>query len=242
MEALRDAGVNNISLDLIYGFPEQTLDSWQRTISAALALDPDHLSLYALSVEDGTPLDYAIRNGKLPAPDDELSADQYAFACERLADGGFYHYEISNWSRTVQTASRHNCQYWLIRPYLGFGAGAHGYFNHVRTRNPGTMSEYIARAAQIGQNQSLFPFAEETVPQAIDIEQSDFVIFGLRLLKTGVNAGVFEERFGKRLQDAYPRQLEKLLKNGSLLLDNQGNLLLNERFAFVSNQVMKEFI
>ncbi len=134
VEQVRAAGFDNLSLDLIFNLPQQRLDQWQRNLQAALELNPDHLSLYALIVEPGTPLHRQVSQGDLPLPDDDLAADMYVYAVEALDAAGYSHYEISNWARangeadwqTPRLASAHNLIYWRNQPYLGLGAGAYG--------------------------------------------------------------------------------------------------------------------
>ncbi len=127
----REAGFDNVNLDFIYGLPEQPLRAWQRTLEEALALGPEHLSLYALTVEEGTPLARDVARGRMPAPDPDMQADHYEWTQERLARAGYEHYEISNWARPGHRC-RHNLIYWQNREYLGLGAGAHSFLNGVR--------------------------------------------------------------------------------------------------------------
>ena len=145
----RQAGFLNLNLDLIYGIPYQTLENWAGSLQMALSLQPEHLSLYALTLEHGTPFDHWIARGLVAAPDDDLAADMYETATEMLDKAGFEQYEISNWAKRSQIgevwACRHNLQYWRLLPYLGFGAGAHGYAKGVRTANVLTPIAYIQR-------------------------------------------------------------------------------------------------
>jgi len=120
----RRAGFRSVNLDLIYGLPGQPLERWQATLERAIALGPDHLSLYALTVEEGTKLAHDVARGVAPAPDPDVQADMYEWSSERLAAAGYEHYEISNWARPGHRC-RHNLAYWQCRPYLGLGAGAH---------------------------------------------------------------------------------------------------------------------
>ena len=136
----RDAGFDahsfGLNLDLIFALPHQTMPAWQATVQRVLALEPDHLSLYALSLEQGTPLRSWVYRGLLPMPDADLAADMYLWAAETLSAHGYEQYEISNWARSnfilhpssliPDFACLHNLQYWRNLPYLGFGAGAHG--------------------------------------------------------------------------------------------------------------------
>ena len=117
----RAAGFDNISLDLIYGAPRQTMRMWQESLHAALALEPEHISFYSLTIEDGTTFDRWAKSGRIPQPDPDLAADMYEWATDVLAGAGYDQYEISNWARPGKV-SRHNLQYWRCDPYLGLGA------------------------------------------------------------------------------------------------------------------------
>lgn len=126
----RKAKFQNLSLDLIYGLPGQTMEGWQDTVERTLALKPEHLSCYGLKVESGTPLDYRVSRGE-QLPDDDTQADMYLWTVERLAQEGYRQYEISNFARTG-FQSRHNLKYWMGHPYIGFGSGAHSDFGGRR--------------------------------------------------------------------------------------------------------------
>jgi len=142
----REAGLA-VSLDLIYGTPGESLDDWSRSLEAALALQPDHLSAYALIVEEGTRLARRIRRGELPAPDDDLQADMYELADARLAAAGFAWYEVSNWARDPAQRSRHNLAYWTGEDWWGIGPGAHSHVGGVRwwnVKHPAAYAERIA--------------------------------------------------------------------------------------------------
>jgi oxygen-independent coproporphyrinogen III oxidase len=144
----RKAGFKNISLDLIFGVPGQSFDRWKKTLDTALAMQPEHLSLYALIIEHGTPFLRWVQRGLVTTPDDDLAADMYEWACVRLDEAGYVHYEISNWALNGSDGDfscQHNLQYWRNQPYFGFGAGAHGFINRVRTRNVRGVKTYIER-------------------------------------------------------------------------------------------------
>lgn len=143
---LRRAGFANISLDLIYGLPGQTLERWQRNLDGVLALEPDHLSAYLLSYERGTRLDALRRAGKVSEASEELAAQMYAQLCESTAAAGFDHYEISNFARPAMEA-RHNSAYWDMTPYLGLGPGAHSFDGRLRRYNPSDFKSYMADPA-----------------------------------------------------------------------------------------------
>ena len=144
--AARGAGLD-VSLDLIYGAPGESLADWRRSLETAIALEPDHVSAYALIIEDGTKLARQIRRGEVPAPDDDLQADMYELADELLAVGGYDWYEISNWARGDEHRSRHNLAYWQGHDWWGFGPGAHSHVAGVRFWNVKHPAAYAQRVA-----------------------------------------------------------------------------------------------
>ncbi|MDR2998744.1 MAG: radical SAM family heme chaperone HemW [Microbacterium sp.] len=146
VEAARDAGLA-VSVDLIYGAPGESLGDWEASLDAALALEPDHISAYALIIEDGTKLARQIRRGEVPAPDDDLQADMYELADARLGAAGFGWYEVSNWARRAEQRSRHNLAYWLGSDWWGFGPGAHSHVAGLRWWNVKHPAAYAQRLA-----------------------------------------------------------------------------------------------
>ncbi|MGW8483603.1 radical SAM family heme chaperone HemW [Microbacterium sp. NPDC055903] len=146
VEAAKDAGLA-VSVDLIYGAPGESLGDWETSLDAALALESDHISAYALIIEDGTKLARQIRRGEVPRPDDDLQADMYELADARLAAGGFEWYEVSNWARTPEQRSRHNLAYWRGADWWGFGPGAHSHVAGLRWWNVKHPAAYAQRLA-----------------------------------------------------------------------------------------------
>jgi oxygen-independent coproporphyrinogen-3 oxidase len=217
----RRAGFERINLDLIYGLPHQTLDDWRHDLEWALRLHPEHLSLYALTLEHGTPLSKWVERGLVAAPEADLAADMYEWAEERLAQAGFESYEISNWARRdangTLLACRHNLQYWRNLPYLGFGAGAHGYACNIRTANVRSPRAYIRRCLT-GEAQA-FPLTPATV-QSRRIrrqeEMAETMMMGLRLTQEGIPATLFEMRFGSTLEQVYGETIDELVRLGLL--------------------------
>ncbi len=249
VEWARRAGFDNLNLDLIFGIPYQTLEMWQQTLDRALALHPDHLSLYALTLEHGTPMHNWVNRGLLPQPDDDLAADMYEAASQRLVEGGFAQYEISNWARQAGNGAifscRHNLQYWRNLPYLGFGAGAHGYAGGVRTANVLSPAAYIKRC------QEGMPLEFPRTPATLEInnigrqaEIGETMMMGLRLTREGVSAASFEKRFGVSLNEQFKKQIERLGKSGLLEWgeDDRDILRLTPRGRLLGNQVFMEFI
>jgi len=240
----REAGYENINLDLIFGLPAQRLESWRETLEKVLDLGPDHLSLYALSVEEGTPLAERIASGLLPAPDDNLVADMYELAEARLDRAGYAHYEISNWARGDGTgdglggppalACQHNLKYWSDQSYLGLGAAAHSYDGLCRWANTDDPAEYIRRIVA----------GRDAVAEAEEMSRvrhmSDWMILGLRLV-AGVTWEAFEARFGVDLRAVYNREVDELAQQGLLTVDERG-LRLTARGRLLGNRAFAAFL
>lgn len=246
VEWSRRAGFDNLSLDLIFGVPFQTMERWQRNVELVLGLRPEHLSFYALTVEHGTPFQHWAARGLVPAADDDLAADMYEWAGERLERAGLQQYEISNWAcRSADgtpLVSRHNLQYWLNRPYLGLGAGAHGYTAGVRTANVLGIGAYITRCEDGALRQ--FPLGP-ALANAVTVDDvtamQETMMVGLRLVDLGVSNAAFSERFGRRLSDVFGEQIPRLIGQG--LLEWQGDhLRLTRRGRLLGNRVFMEFV
>jgi oxygen-independent coproporphyrinogen-3 oxidase len=253
VEWARRAGFNQLNLDLIFGVPHQTLAMWEQSLSMALALNPEHLSLYALTLEHGTPMRSFVQRGLLPEPDSDLAADMYELAIERLEGAGFQQYEISNWAKTDVTgqlfACRHNLQYWRNLPYLGFGAGAHGYAAGVRTANVLAPQAYIQRCLQRCQDITVqpFPITQATVEtRSIDLETEigETMMMGLRLTQEGVSSKIFKQRFKLSMEERFRDQIDRMISLG--LMERAGVerdiLRLTHRGRLLGNQVFVEFI
>ncbi len=262
----RQAGFDNINLDFIYGLPLQTLDDWRTTLERAIAFEPQHLSLYALQLEEGTGLEYQIARGKYPMPDDDLAAEMYSLAEEMLDAAGYAHYEISNWcvrdsrleggdpfhasqsslanSQLPRFASRHNSTYWLNQAYLGFGAGAHSYFGGARYWNVLSPVEYIQR---IERGESVIAGREEINRE---LEMAETMILGLRL-NEGVTFDAFEKRFGEDAREKYADELVELQGLGLIEFWERpegsprpfgSGVRLTPRGRLLSNQVFWRFL
>ncbi len=240
MGMARKAGFDNISLDLIYGVPSQTLEMWQQTLSHALSLHPDHFSLYALQVESGTEIARRIKYGGLPAPDDDLTADMYDAASDILANAGFEQYEISSWGKKQ---SLHNLQYWYNLPYLGLGAGAHGYAGGYRTVNVMRPEKYIERLTQqtAPLNYPRTAATQSTQPINRDDEMFETVMLRLRLLREGLPRAAFEQRFGESLESRYGKIIQKLKMQG-LIEEKADTLYLTPQARLISNRVFEAFL
>ncbi len=240
--AARGAGFSNVSLDLIFGLPGQSMRRWQRSLEEALSLEPEHLSLYGLAVEEGTPLERDVASGRTLAPDPDAQADQYEWAEERLARGGYEHYEISNWARPGFRCL-HNLTYWECREYLGLGAGAHSYLGGVRFANVASPEEYVSSVEESwreaapsdgGAAMRQVVSREEVTPE---MAMADVLILGLRLVD-GLELAGFRRRFGQEVLDAFRDELQEAFEfglieiaGGCLRLTSRGRLLGNEVFT-----------
>ena len=242
----RQAGFENINLDLIFGVPGQSLESLRESVDKALALRPEHLSIYSLTVEEGTPLSRMLRDGRVSMADPDLAADMYEWLMDYLPEQGFDQYEISNWAKGEAYQSRHNLQYWHYYPYLGFGAGAHSYFGHRRWANAMAIPDYIQRM-QSAQNWPVEapPAAEEVTLLTQWDEIQERMMMGLRLTEEGIGALDFQERFGKKIEEVYPKELGFMQDNGLLEWagrQEQRRLRLTRRGRMLGNQVFMQFI
>lgn len=184
VEHIRKGGIRNLSLDLIYGLPEQSREDWQANVEAALALEPEHLSLYALTLEEGTPL--WNRRETLDLADDDEQAERYLWAVERLAKAGYEQYEISNFARPG-CESRHNLKYWLGEEYIAFGPSAHSDFGGVRYSYVSDLDAYIAGVS----DGSPIVAESERIPSAE--RHREYLIFRLRTTR-GIRSDEYEQR------------------------------------------------
>lgn len=254
----RRAGFDNLNLDLIYGLPEQSLSRWQDSLRRAVELSPEHLSLYALTIETGTPFGRWAAHGLLPMPDPDLAADMYEAASDFLTGQGYEQYEISNWARPGFQC-RHNLQYWRNLPYLGFGAGAHGCANGLRISNVLRIKTYLERfASDASAASSLapelsFPMSPATVTQSalgLHTEMQETLMLGLRLTREGVSAQAFQARFERELMDVFGREIRELVDLGLLetvIPSSKGTeagvtVRLTRRGRLLGNQVFLRFV
>ena len=226
VEAVRRAGIKNLSLDLIYGLPDQTPERWQENLSAAVALEPEHLSCYGLKVEEGTPLFQ--RREAYNLPGDDAQADMYLYTVEFLERMGYAQYEISNFARPGKE-SRHNLKYWHLDEYAGFGPGAHSDFGGVRYAYARDLDAYIRGVATGAPMLS----ESERIP-ALD-RDTEYVMLGLRL-REGLDPREFERRFRRRFQCFVPF-LEQCRQNG-YACEEEGRWHLTPKGFLVSNQII----
>lgn len=228
-DAARHAGFDNISLDLMYGLPDMTMEDWKRTLEKALAFDAEHISVYALKVEEGTPFSKM----KLVLPNDDLTADMYERAVEVFRSAGYKRYEISNFAKKG-FESRHNQKYWRLDDFLGLGAGAYSCIDGVRFSNEPDISAYIEKTEQTG-----FSVCEEET-LSLDEQMSEFVFLGLRC-EDGISILEFEKRFDRSILDVFGEPIKKYTNYGFLVLEGD-NLRFSDKGFFVSNQILADFV
>ena len=245
------AGFNNISLDLMYGLPNQTITQWQDTLQRLTDLEPNHISLYSLTLEEGTPLHQWVQQGKLPTPDIDLTADMYHYAEDCLETRGYSHYEISNWSKPG-CASEHNLAYWRNHPYVGVGPGAHSRIGEYRFWTVNSPREYIecSQTWDLSHPVRFSGFTDYdlgTIPTILDHEYinpdlfaSETMFLGLRLLD-GINLQELSTVAGTDLRMLYKSQISDCLDLG-LLEEKDGLLKLTKATYLIANQVFTRFI
>jgi oxygen-independent coproporphyrinogen-3 oxidase len=238
------AGFSHVSLDLIFGIPGQTFASWQKSLQTAINLPIDHLSLYSLTIEDGTPLKQRILQGTLEIPDEDLAGEMYEYAIRALPCHGYSQYEISNWAKSDDGRSVHNMQYWRCLPYIGLGAGAHGYYSTNRYSNVKGIIPYINSIASFINQEKQPPALEDGgLLEAWD-EMQEFMMLGLRLTKDGVSRSEFWKRFDFSFDELFNDQITHLIQHG--LLENAktdpDKLRLTPKGILFGNRVFSEFV
>ncbi|WP_293874709.1 radical SAM family heme chaperone HemW [Streptococcus sp. A12] len=229
---LKQAGFDNISIDLIYALPGQTMDQVKENVAKAIDLDIPHMSLYSLILENHTVFMNRMRRGKLPLPKEELEAEMFEYIIEELEKAGFEHYEISNFSKPG-FESRHNLVYWDNAEYYGLGAGASGYVDGIRYKNHGPIRHYL-EAVEAGKAR----ITEEHLTLEEKMEEELFL--GLRK-KTGVSKARFEEKFGVSFDQRYGQVVANLTEQGLLVPDDK-QVRMTKRGLFLGDTVAEKFI
>ncbi len=230
VERIREAGINNWSLDLMYALPGQTLAQWRETLDRAVALAPQHVSLYALEIHPRTRFGFE----NIPDFSEDLAGEMYELACETLGKAGYVHYEIANFCQPG-FASQHNQVYWQTRPFLAAGVGAHGYLQGRRYETPRELRAYYAQCDARCWNWQTTK--AQTEAEAVE----EFMFLGLRQLARGIVFSEFEARFGHPLATYYPQCLPELLQQKYLLPTERGLRLAPEAVG-LSNRIFAEFL
>ena len=229
---LKKAGFDNISIDLIYALPKQTMEDVKTNVAKAIALDIPHMSLYSLILENHTVFMNRMRRGKLPLPKEDLEAEMFDYIIAELEKAGFEHYEISNFSKPG-FESRHNLMYWDNAEYYGIGAGASGYVYGVRYKNHGPIRHYL-QAVEAGHAR----VQEEVLTLKEKMEEEMFL--GLRK-KSGVSKKRFEEKFGVSFEDQYGAVVSELTEQG-LLIPDRDMVRMTKQGLFLGDTVAEKFI
>ncbi len=232
LERLRDNGIRNISIDLMYGFPDETLDDWQADITAALSLNVEHLSAYCLTIEEGTPLARIMAADEEPVTmicDEETERSMYELLIDRLTSAGYEHYEISNFARPG-FRSRHNSAYWNGTPYIGLGAAAHSYDGHTRSWNIADIHQYIE-----GMERGKRLFDAETIEG--DTRYNDRLTVTLRT-REGLDLSTLSDRH----RDYAIKNARRFLNDGLLHITLSNHLVLTRRGLFVSDMIISELM
>jgi oxygen-independent coproporphyrinogen-3 oxidase len=229
----RQAGFDNINLDFIFGLPDQRMEQWETTLERALALGPEHLSLYSLIVEEGTPLFDWVEAGRVQVADEDLTAEMYLLAQRRLAEAGYVQYEISNWAKPGK-ACEHNLTYWRNLPYLGVGAGAHSCFGGRRFSTALKVRDYLERVQRDGHAM----LEGEDISQ--ELEMAETAMLALRL-NEGLSLALFERRYGRSFDAVFAERLA-LVEAAGLLERVDGRVRLSERGLLLGNEVFERLL
>ena len=232
IDRLKLAGFDNISIDLIYALPGQTMEQVKENVAKAIGLDIPHMSLYSLILENHTVFMNRMRRGKLPLPKEELEAEMFEYIIAELERAGFEHYEISNFSKSG-FESRHNLMYWDNAEYYGIGAGASGYVNGIRYKNHGPIRHYLS-AVEDGNAR----ITEEHLSQKEQMEEEMFL--GLRK-KSGVSMARFEEKFGRSFDGLYGETVRDLVQQGLMQIEGD-RVRMTKRGLFLGDTVAERFI
>lgn len=239
----RQAGFDNVNLDVIFGSPGESPNDWKATVDALRSLAPEHISMYGLELKGGTALRLRVDAGEIPAPDEDLFADMYEYAAERLALDGYVQYEISNWCRPNREC-RHNLQYWRNLPYVGLGAGAHGFAGGCRYSTMTSPQRYIAALNGADAAAPVFPLTP-AVARANKVDAADdlyeTIMMGLRLTREGIDRPRFKRRFGQDFVEMFPTAIAKFQSAG-LLKVKDDRVHLSDSGRLLSNAVIRELV
>lgn len=230
--ALR-AGIVNLSIDLMFGLPGQSMKQWQETLGKAFELPISHISAYSLKIEPKTVFHQMQKKRQLRLPDEDLEADMFEELVTAAKHNGFHHYEISNFAKPGHE-SRHNLVYWDNREYYGFGAGAHGYLKGKRYANHGPLPKYM-KAVSSGDR----PIREEH-QVALDGQKEEFMFMGLRKM-AGVSLDDFEERYGVTVDETFPGVVDALTEDGLIVIKGR-HVSLTEDGQLLANHVFEKFL
>lgn len=229
----RELGFDNISIDLIFALPDETLEEWRQDIKETIKMQPEHISCYSLIIEEGTPFHKLYTMDKLSLPSEEIEREMYRSTLELLNNAGYHQYEISNFSKEHKE-SKHNLVYWTLKDYIGCGTGAHSYVDGIRDRNVETIEEYIKLMETKGNA------IVESHQNSIKDDIEEFIFMGMRKIK-GIEEKEFKHRFGITIEELYKDVIIKY-ESEKLLVRKDGRIFFTERGIELSNRVLADFI
>lgn len=229
----REVGFKNINVDLMIGLPNQTLDDVKKSLEEISKLNPEHISVYSLIVEEGTPIEKKITDGQLKLPNEELEREEYWEVKKFLESLGYKHYEISNFAKTGYE-SKHNLNCWEQKEYLGFGAAAHSYMKKTRYSNTENIEKYINQEMQSKQLHIVHEVQKE------EEQKKEYMLLGLRKID-GVQISSFKNKFGCNPIMEFKNELNKLTQEGLIKIDLD-QIKLTEKGIDLANIVWEEFI
>ncbi|MGL4361917.1 MAG: radical SAM family heme chaperone HemW [Cellulosilyticaceae bacterium] len=233
IELLQKSKINNISTDLMFGLPGQTLLDWKNTLKKVINANVKHISAYSLIIEEGTYFSKLDEEGKLTLPSEDVEREMYQYAKMFLKKNAFEHYEISNWAKPGYI-SKHNTSYWKQIPYIGVGLGAHGYLDNIRTRNTRNMESYLINNGMPDLIRRI-----ESV-QTVQMDMEEYMFLGLRMIE-GISIKEFYNRFNVDLFEIYGDTLNGWIKQKKMVNHN-GSIYLTEEGIDVSNQIFMSFL
>ena len=226
-DSLRKLGIKNINVDLMYGIPLQTIESFTETLNSITKLSPEHISVYGLILEEGTP--FYDEKANLALPSEDVECDMYDLACKSLSDAGYDHYEISNYAKPGYE-SRHNLKYWHTAEYIGVGLSAYSYYNGIRFGNTDNLKDYLNSENTIVQNELI----------DTDMQKYEYVMLALRL-KNGFSLSNYKKLFSEDFIQGREDKIAHFKKAGYLTIDND-RLSLTEKGFYVSNSIIVELL
>ncbi len=232
VKRLRQIGIRNISIDLIYGFPDETMEDWQKDISEAIRLGIEHISAYSLMIEEGTPLYDMMESGKISEINEELSRKMYETLIDRMESAGFEHYEISNFAKDGKR-SKHNSCYWNSTHYIGIGAAAHSYNGNSRQWNVSDINEYI-KNIEVG----TIPADKEILD--LSTRYDDLITTALRT-KDGINLNKLVKEFGIEYRDFLIDNAKKYTDRNLMIFDDN-NIRISREGLFISDAIMRDLM
>jgi len=239
----KEAGFDNFSLDLIFGIPRQTMRDWMNSIHSLLAFQPTHLSLYALTIEENTPMAKKVLKSDLACCSDDLAADMFEEAIGVLKANDYEHYEISNFHKNVNGINHkclHNLRYWRNDDYIGVGAGAHSHYKQQRWENIENISEYIRASTMENFKNDLFAKTKISNNSTM-AEMQETMMLGLRLIGEGVSKRDFFNRYHEKMEIQFGKEIEYLIQSGLVTWVGE-NLQLTKRGIMLGNLVFMQFV